>query len=136
MFLGITMRVQLIALAIVLLIVPVISEYTQISGTYGEYWLSQSGNKHEFKQAQGLWSWGAVPKGHTLTNGKLVEDEGGMLISPAFPTSATPIVINATTPGRGINMSNQSSINPAQFDDPWTVAQTNDRPVLFRRSAY
>lgn len=130
------MRVQLIALVMVFLIVPAISQYTQVGGSYGTDWLNQFGNKHEVKEAKGLWNWGAIPKGHTYSGGKLTEDSGGLLIYPAFPSSAAPIVLNATVPGRGLNATNQSMLNPYIYEDPWTVAQMSDRPVLFRVNPY
>lgn len=131
-----TMRVSLIVLVMVFLMLPAIAEYTQVGGSFGITWLNQTGNLQQFSQPAGLWSWGVIPKGQMLSNGKLTEIGGGMLIYPAFPTSTTPIILNATTPGRELNQSNISQINPLTLEDPWTVAQTNDRPVLFRTTPY
>lgn len=131
------MRVQLIMIVMVFLIVPAISQYTQVGGSFGITWLNQTGNLPPASQTTGLWSWGTIPKGQMLSNGKLTEVGGGMLIYPAFPASETPIVLNATTPGREFNQSNLSQIsNPLLLEDPWTVAQTNDRPVFFRTLPY
>jgi hypothetical protein len=134
------MRTMLILIAMALLIIPVISQSTQISGNYGETWLAQSGNKNVVEQQspnQGLWSWGAIPKGRSLSNGKLMPESPGILIYPAFPTSTTPIVINATTPSEAINGSNSSQIsNPYISEDPWVIAQTADQPVFFRTLPY
>jgi hypothetical protein len=131
------MRTMLIMLAMALLIIPAISQPTQISGNYGETWLAQSGNKNVVEQSSGLWSWGTIPKGQTLSNGKLTQQGPGILIYPAFPTSTTPIVINATTPSEAINGSNSSQIsNPYISEDPWVIAQTSDQPVFFRQLPY
>ncbi len=134
------MRVQLtMVLVIVLLIGPAISQYTQVGGSYGMNWLNQTGSLRPASQAAGLWSWGNIPKGETLSNGKLSETNGGLLIYPAFPASANeaPIVLNATTPGREIGGNNSSQIsNPYLLEDPWTVAQTTNRPVLFGVNPY
>ena len=131
------MRVQLIILVMIFLIIPAISQYTQVGGSFGIDWLNQTGNLQTASQPAGLWSWGTIPKGQILSNGKLTEVGGGMLIYPAFPESSNPIILNATTPGREINQTNITQIsNPLLLEDPWTVAQTNDRPVLFRTTPY
>ncbi len=133
------MRVQLTMLVLAFLIAPAISQshYIQVGGNYGMAWLNQTGNLPPASQAAGLWSWGTIPKGHSLVGGKLKTDVGGVLIYPAFPANDTPIVLNAMTPGQGINASNLSTLgDPNLYEDPWTVAQTSDRPVLFRVSPY
>ncbi len=60
------MRTMLIIIAMALLTIPAISQSTQISGSYGETWLAESGNKNVIEQQQspnqGLWSWGTIPK--------------------------------------------------------------------------
>ncbi len=134
------MRTIWIMLVVALLIVPAFSQFTQISGNYGETWLAESGNKNVIEQQppnQGLWSWGAIPKGRSLSNGKLMPAAPGTLIYPAFPSSETPLVINATTPSEAVTGNNSSQLsNPYISEDPWVIAQTSDRPVLFRSLAY
>ncbi len=134
------MRPMLIMFVMALLIVPAVSEFTQISGSYGETWLAESGNKNVIKQQspnQGLWSWGTIPKGQILSNGKLTQLGPATLIYPAFPTSTTPIIYNATTPQEAIRGLNASDLNnPMISEDPWVMAQTSDRPVLFRDLPY
>jgi hypothetical protein len=133
------MKTILIMLAVALLIVPAFSQYTQISGSFGKTWLAESGNKNVVAQEepQGLWSWGAGPKGRAVSNGKLMPAMPGVLIYPAFPDSDVPIVINGTTPSRALTESNSSAISdPYIAADPWFVAQTSNRPVFFRSLPY
>ncbi len=131
------MKTLLILLVMALLIIPVISQPTPVGGTFGENWLTQYGNKNVVKQSSGLWSWGVIPKGQMLSNGKLTELGPATLIYPAFPTSTTPVIYNATTPEEAIRGLNASQIgNPMISEDPWVVAQTSDRPVLFRNLPY
>jgi hypothetical protein len=95
------MKRILIMLAVALLVIPAVSEYTQISGSYGKTWLAESGNKNVIEQQptnQVLWSWGAIPKGRMVSNGKLMAAVPGTLIYPAFSGSDIPIVINGITP--------------------------------------
>ncbi len=131
------MKILLILLVMALLIIPAISQPTPVGGTFGENWLTQYGNKNVVKQSTGLWGWGTIPKGQILSNGKLTELGPATLIYPAFPTNTTPIIYNATTPQeaiRGLNASNLD--NPMISEDPWVMAQTSDRPVLFRDLPY
>ncbi len=131
------MRTLWILLVIALLTLPAISQPTPVGGTFGENWLVQYGNKNVVKQSSGLWSWGVIPKGQMLSNGKLTELGPATLIYPAFPTSTTPIIYNATSPSEMIRSLNASQIsNPLISEDPWVVAQTSDRPVLFRNLPY
>jgi hypothetical protein len=135
---GIEIRYQLIVLLIALLIIPSYSQSLQISGGYGKQWLANTGSSYQFSEATGMWDWGGVPKGREVQNGKLTQTGPGMLVYPAFPVvGATPIFVNATTPGTGLNATNQSVLSdPNLYLDPFTIAQTNDRPVLFRTNPY
>lgn len=133
------MRTLFIILVMALLIIPAISQPLQVGGNFGETWLAQYGDKTVVKRSSGpgLWSWGVIPKGQMLSNGKLTELGPATLIYPAFPTSTTPIIYNATTPEEAIRGLNASQIgNPLISEDPWVVAQTSDRPVLFRNLPY
>jgi hypothetical protein len=134
------MKTILIMIAVALLVIPAVSEYTQISGSYGETWLAESGNKDVIEQQpsnQGLWSWGAIPKGRSLSNGKLMPAVPGTLIYPAFPSSDNPIVINGITASQAMSGNNSTQLSdPYISEDPWFVAQTSDRPVFYRDLPY
>jgi hypothetical protein len=131
------MRKLLVALAMALLVIPAISQPTPVGGTFGETWLTNYGNRNVIPQANSLWDWGTIPKGQILSNGRLTELGPAELIYPAFPSSTTPIIINATTPGESIRSLNASQINnPYLVEDPWFVAQTTGQPVLFRQLPY
>ncbi len=128
------MRTILIILVAALLTVPAISQTTQVSGDFGKAWINQSGTNKAADQTSnpGLWSWGATPKGRTLSNGKLMPETPGMVIYPAFPTNTIPIIINATTASEAVSGNNSSQVNnPYISDDPWYIAQSSDRPVFF-----
>ncbi len=133
------MRTLLILLLIVLLAIPAISQPLQVGGTFGKTWLTQYGDRGVVKQSSGpgLWSWGTIPKGQILSNGRLTELGPATLIYPAFPISTTPIILNATTPGEAIRRSNLTQIdNPFITEDPWFIAQTTGQPVFFRTLPY
>jgi hypothetical protein len=134
------MKTILIIIAVALLVIPAVSEYTQISGSYGKTWLAESGNKNVIEQQpsnQGLWSWGAIPKGRSLSNGKLMPAVPGTLIFPAFPSSDDPIVINGITPSKAMSGNNSTQLtDPYLSEDPWFIAQTSDRPVFYRDLPY
>lgn len=129
---------MMIVLLIALLIIPSYSQPLQISGGYGKQWLANTGSTYQFPAANGMWDWGSSPKGKEVQNGKLTQTGPGMLVYPAFPaTGATTLVVNATTPGTGLNSTNQSTLrDPNIYLDPYALAQINDRPVLFRASPY
>jgi hypothetical protein len=134
---GLLMRTLSIMVVMALLIVPAISQPTWVGGNFGDTWLAQYGNKNVVKQSSGLWSWGTIPKGQMLSNGKLTELSPGTVFFPAFLTNTTPIILNAMTPGEAIRRSNLSQIsNPYLTEDPWFVAQTADQPVFFRQLPY
>ena len=131
------MRKIFAMLVLAILIIPVVSQPTPVGGTFGETWLTNYGNKNVIDQAKSLWDWGTIPKGQILSNGKLIEIGPAELIYPAFPENSTPIIMNATTPEETIQGLNASQIyNPVLFDDPWFIAQTTGRPVLFRQLPY
>ncbi len=131
------MRTLLIMFIMALLIFPAISQSTWVGGNFGDSWLEQYGNKNVVKQSSGLWSWGTIPKGQILSNGKLTELNPGTVFFPAFPTNMTPVFVNAMDPGEAISRSNLSQIsNPYLAEDPWAVAQMTDQPVFFRQLPY
>jgi len=133
------MRTLLILLVMALLIIPAISQPLQVGGTFGKTWLAQYGDREVVKQSSGpgLWSWGTIPKGQILYNGRLTELGPATVIYPAFPTSTTPIILNALTPGEAIRRSNLTQIsNPFIMEDPWFIAQTTGQPVFYRTLPY
>ena len=131
------MRALLIVLAFALLMVPCLCQSQQVGGDFGKSWIENYGNKNVVKEAPaGLWTFGGIPKGNVLSNGKLIQLGPAELIFPAFPETTTPIIMNATTPQNMIG-ANASEINPMYLNqDPWFIAQTTGAPVLFRQLAY
>jgi len=132
------MRALLVILiALVMLLLPSFGQPTAVGGDYGRTWLTNYGNKNITPQATGLWDWGIIPKGQILSNGRLTELGSAILIYPAFPTNLNPIVLNETTPTQMITSFNATQINnPALWEDPWTIAQMSERPVLYRTLPY
>ncbi len=127
------MRYQVIVLALALLIVPVMSQPTDVGGTYGESWITNSGNKNVVSTEAGLWNWGNLPKGQMLSNGQLTRVGPGMLIYPTLPTEGiTPIIVNATAPAGLATLNATQLDNPYLTQDPWYIAQSTEQPVLFR----
>lgn len=135
--LSILQIVLLIVLVAGTMLLPSFGHPTAVGGDYGRTWLTNYGNKNIIPQSTGLWDWGIIPKGHVLSNGRLTELGSVTLIYPAFPTSANPIVLNETTPIQAITSFNATQLNnPALWEDPWTIAQINGRPVLYRTLPY
>ncbi len=132
------MRYQIIVLVLALLIVPVLSQPTDVGGTYGESWITNSGNKNVVSsEATGLWNWGNIPKGQMLSNGQLTEAGPGYLIYPTLPTKGvTPIVVNATAPAGLASLNATQLNNPYLTSDPWYIAQSTEQPVMFRMLPY
>lgn len=129
--------ILLIVLAAGMLPHPSFGQPTAVGGDYGRAWLMNYGSKNIVAQSTGLWDWGIIPKGHVLSNGKLTELGSVTLIYPAFPTDPNPIILNVTMPIQAITSFNATQLNnPALWEDPWTIAQINGRPVLYRSLPY
>jgi hypothetical protein len=80
-----------------------------------------------------LWSWGSIPLGNVLSNGKLIStgDEGNAILAyPAFPTTTTPNfqVLNPMAPSK---YSAADLQNPDYNQDYWTMAQLTNQSVLY-----
>ncbi len=131
------MRYQIIVLTLALLIIPVLSQPTNVGGTYGESWITNNGNKNVVPTEAGLWNWGNIPKGQMLSNGHLTQAGPGYLIYPNLPTEGvTPIVVNATAPAGLASLNATQLNNPYLTEDPWYIAQSTEQPVLFRNLPY
>ena len=79
-----------------------------------------------------LWSWGSVPYGNIISNGKLVStgDDGSTILAyPAFPINDTPIY--------RLNNPMTSKYAASDLQDPdynldsWTMAQLNNQSLLY-----
>ena len=57
------MKVLLVLLCIALLMIPSLSLPVNVSGSYGQTWLNDSGNKNNYVFSSGLWGWGVTPMG-------------------------------------------------------------------------
>lgn len=107
-----------------------------VGGSFGANWIASTGNKNIFNaNVTGLWSWGMVPLGNMLQNGKLVStgDAGGTLIYPDFVTNPTVLVGNKSLSApqnnpRGLTQAELTS--PYLQQDPWSFAQETGQPIL------
>lgn len=122
-----------------LFIVPVLcglclATTQDIGGNFGKSWLTQYSNKFvsgNDNYANNLWNWGGKPHGYEVFNGKLYP-----LLAPtdwyypAFMSNTTPIVINGTALIRDRNYLPVDFLFPDFARDPWSIAQTLERPVV------
>jgi hypothetical protein len=155
------MRILLTTLLIALLAVPLLSQAVDVGGSFGSNWIATTGNKEIFQtNATGLWSWGQIPLGNTLSGGKLVStgDSGDTrLIFPAFPEGQSATTLDSLMTasnvaagqlpalGSGYYIDNRT-LNVAQYgprglnaqqlaspylsEDPWATAQQIGQPIL------
>ena len=155
------MRILLTTLLIALLAVPLLSQAVDVGGSFGSNWIATTGNKEIFQtNATGLWSWGQIPLGNTLSGGKLVStgDSGDTrLIFPAFPEGQSATILDSLMTasnvaagqlpalGSGYYIDNRT-LNVAQYgprglnaqqlaspylsEDPWATAQQIGQPIL------
>ena len=142
------MKISLVLLGIALLIIPSLSQPTSVGGTYGTSWLAANENRNVVPNATvapnatGLWSWGGIPLGNILLNGKLVSTGGSgnsELIYPAFVTNPTPFIGNASLNApqygpRGLTLAQLSS--SYLYEDPWALAQSTGQPILIQNPPY
>jgi hypothetical protein len=148
------MKISVVLLCIALLIIPSLSQPTFVGGTYGTSWLAANGNRNVVPNATvapnatvvpnatGLWSWGGIPLGNILLNGKLVSTGGSgnsELIYPAFVTNPTPLIGNASLNApqygpRGLTLAQLSS--SYLYEDPWALAQSTGQPILIQNPPY
>jgi hypothetical protein len=133
------MRILLTALLIALLAVPLLSQAVDVGGSFGANWLATSGNKEIYPNATGLWSWGQIPLGTMLQNGKLISTGNSgdtVLINPAFSNgNPNPIIGNrslnaAQFSPHGLTAADLAS--PYLSEDPWAVAQSMGQPILYQ----
>jgi hypothetical protein len=131
------MKILLTALIIALLAVPLVSQAVDVGGNFGASWLASNGNKGIIPNATGLWSWGQIPLGNILKDGKLVSTGNSgdsVLIYPAFSNGdMNPIIGNKSLNApqyspRGLKASDVAS--PYLSADPWVAAQTIGQPIL------
>jgi hypothetical protein len=113
------------------------AEPVQLSGSGGQTILAQVASTNittqVTKASADLWSWGSIPLGNVLSNGKLVStgDEGNAILAyPAFPTTTTPNfqVLNPMAPSK---YSASDLQNPDYNQDYWTMAQLTNQSVLY-----
>jgi hypothetical protein len=133
------MRILLTTLLIALLAVPLLSQAVDVGGSFGQNWIATSGNKNIYSNATGLWSWGQIPLGNIMQNGKLVStgDQGTTeLIYPAFPEGAQNLIIgnkSINAPQNGPRGLTQTQLNsPYLQEDPWVLAQSINQPILIQ----
>jgi hypothetical protein len=114
------------------------AEPVQLSGTGGQTILAQVASTNITTQvtkasADDLWSWGTIPLGNVLSNGKLIStgDDGSTILAyPAFPTNTTPN-FQVSNPMASSKYSATDLQNPDYNQDYWTMAQLTKRSVLY-----
>ncbi len=109
----------------------------QLTGTSGRDILTQIASTKITTQptnasSSDLWSWGSVPYGNIVSNGKLVStgDDGlTMLAYPAFPINTTPIY-RLSDPMVSKYVASDLK-DPDYNRDSWTMAQLTNQSVLY-----
>ena len=109
----------------------------QLTGTSGKDILKQIASTKITTQptnasSAGLWSWGSVPYGNIISNGKLVstgDDGSTILVYPAFPINDTPIY-RLTDPMTSKYVASDLQ-DPDYNRDSWAMAQATNQPVLY-----
>jgi hypothetical protein len=111
----------------------------QLTGTSGKDILTQIASTKITTQltnassaGAGLWSWGSVPYGNIVSDGKLVstgDDGNTLLVYPAFPINDTPIY-RLSDPMTSKYVA--SDLNDPDYNrDSWAMAQATNQPVLY-----
>jgi hypothetical protein len=109
----------------------------QLTGTGGKDILTQIASTKITTQltnasSTGLWSWGSVPYGNIISNGKLVstgDDGSTILVYPAFPINDTPYYrLNNPMTSKYVTSDLQ---DPDYNRDSWAMAQLTNQPVLY-----
>ena len=80
----------------------------------------------------GLWSWGSVPYGNIISDGKLVstgDDGSTILVYPAFPINDTPIY-RLSDPMTSKYVASDLK-DPDYNLESWAMAQATNQPVLY-----
>lgn len=133
------MRILLILLIALALCSLSFAMTQDVGGDFGHSWLIKYSNKFasdKDSKTNDLWNWGGKPRGYDVFNGKLYP----MLAPaewyyPAFTNNTTPIIMNGTA------LLNDRSLMPIDYlfpdfaNDPWSIAQTTERPVMVRYPA-
>ena len=109
----------------------------QLTGTGGKDILTQITSTKITTQPNNassadLWSWGSVPYGNIISNGKLVstgDDGSTILVYPAFPINDTPIY-RLTDPMTSKYVASDLQ-DPDYNRDSWAMAQATNQPVLY-----
>jgi len=122
------MRTYLLIVLAFLLVGLAVSESTQVGGDFGKSWLNQFGNEPVIlDKPDTLWSWGSIPKGQMLIDGKLEPIGELSIFYPAFPVNNTPIYLNRTELRGTADLA-----SPYLTSDPFFVAQTTGQPIILR----
>ena len=131
---------NLVAFGLVLLLLALNCEAmapVQLTGTSGKDILTTISSTKITTQltnasSADLWSWGSVPYGNIISNGKLVltgDDGSTILVYPAFPINATP---NFQLSNPMVSKYAASDLqNPDLNEDYWAMAQLGNQSVLY-----
>jgi hypothetical protein len=105
-----------------------------VGGDFGTSWLNKFGHVQTKQESSGsLWNWGTAPKGYMVMNGQLYpEIQPPEIVYPWFMTNTTPITINGSTTMNYRYYMPQDFLTPDFVNDPWTLAQILERPVIVR----
>jgi hypothetical protein len=124
--------------------------FQEVGGDYGRSILNnfkaQAPQPAEKNVSDDFWSWGAVPKGKAVVNGKLVDATTVPVVNWSANwmgdmTNMQPIYLNGSSPygnyGQTNGNYNPSPLTPmALSDDPWILAQQLERPVMVSSTDY
>ncbi|VVB68965.1 Uncharacterised protein [uncultured archaeon] len=127
-------------LIIFLLMLATATAYQQISGEFGQKWISDFKAKNPETQSSDLkndlWAWGSKPHGKDILDGKLVDAN----LTPATIAAlnwmqamgySNPVIMNSSNP-YGSFTQNIGLVS----DDPWILAQQLGRPVVANNILY
>ncbi len=127
------MKPSLIAIvwvSLIMVCMQTVHGFQDVGEDFGTSWLEQHGSKpgSAIESQQGLWNWGATPKGYLALDGTLYPPGyWPQYYYPSFWTSADPIVINNTKMANYISPNLLTS--NSMYEDPWLVSQLSGRPV-------
>jgi len=130
---------KLLILILFLLTLTTAAAYQQISGEFGQKWISDFKAQNPETQSSNLendlWDWGSKPHGKDLQNGKLVDENTSSAMRAALNwmqamNYSNPVIMNSSKPYGSFQS------NGLVSDDPWILAQQLGRPVIANDTLY
>ncbi len=124
---------------ILLLTFTTATAYQQISGEFGQKWISDFKTQNPDTQPSDLkndlWDWGSKPHDKDLQDGKLVDANTSTAMQAALNwmhamNYSNPVIMNSSKPYGNFQS------NRLVSDDPWILAQQLGRPVIANDALY